>query len=149
MESVPNYAEAIRALSEAYAQTLSILAKSLEALPRQNGEARRRLAEQWLQMARSSKEAYVTALDQGFALWERECRRLTGAAAPAPGPAPANPFEAWAETWKTSVEAFTAAGPPGAPWAEPVRKQAEAVQQAMQEGLRAWQRLLSPPSPKG
>ncbi len=149
MRTMPNFPEAIRTLSEAYAQTLSILAKSLESLPRQDGEAQRRLGEHWVGMARSSKEAYVTALEQGFALWERECRRLTGAAAPAPGPAPANPFEAWAETWKKSLDAVTAAGPPGAPWAEPARKQAEAVQQAMQEGLRAWQRLLSPPSPEG
>src|SRR5262249_687636 len=145
MPTMAGFPEAIRALSEAYAQTLAVLARALESLPGQDAGTRRRLGEQWLAVARSSKDAYATALEQGFALWESECRRLAGAAAAAPGPAPADPFEAWAEGWKKSVEAFAAGGPPGAPWTEAVRKQAEAAQQAMQEGLRAWQRLVLPP----
>ena len=149
MPTMAGFPEAIRALSEAYAQTLAVMARALESLPSQDGETRRRLGEQWLAVARSSKDAYVAALEQGFTLWESECRRLAGAAAaPAARPAPANPFEAWAETWKRSAEAFAAGGPPGTPGAEAVRKQAEAAQQAMQEGLRAWQRLISPPRAK-
>lgn len=146
MELQSSIADAMRKMCEAYAEGLSVVMKTIESLPRQGGEAHRRMAEEWLNLARLSKESFVTALNQGFELWERECRRAIGAPHP-PGGAPpsGNPIEAWAENWKRTVEAFTSGGAPGEAWREAARQQSEIVQQSLQEGMRAWQRLWQPP----
>lgn len=54
-------------------------------------------------------------------------------------------MEAWAETWKKSLEAMMTAG---ATWSEAVRKQTELLQKTVQESLLAWQRLRQPPDRK-
>jgi len=146
MEPLPNFADAIRKTAEAYTEALSTVAKALPTLPAQDNEARRGQVDQWLRLARMSKDGVVTALDQGFELWERECRRLMGAPHAAGSAAqPANPMEAWAENWRKALEVFGAAGRPGDLWSDQARKQAELVQQTLQEGVRAWQRFWQPP----
>lgn len=150
METQSTFADAIRKTAEAYAEALSAVMNALEGMPKQGGEEHRRTAEQWLRMARMSKDSVVLAIDQGFDLWETQCRRAIGAPhsgepRAAPGDPPRNPMEAWAENWKKTVDAFTGTGQPGDAWSEAVRKQAEMAQQAWQEGLRAWQRLWPAP----
>jgi hypothetical protein len=153
MEIQSNIAEAMRKMSEAYVGGLATVMKTLESLPRQGGESNRPMVEQWLSLARMSKDSYVAALNQGFELWERECRRIVGAphpagsgSAPPGGSAPsASPMEAWAESWKRTVEGFSTGGAPGDPSREAARRQAEMVQQALQESMRAWQGLWQPP----
>jgi hypothetical protein len=76
--------------------------------------------ENWLRLARMSKDAMVNALEQGFETWEREIRRTTiqsGATA-----APTNPFDAWSENWRKAVDSFA-----GGADTEEFRKQAEAL----------------------
>src|SRR5438552_18237797 len=86
MENDANFADAVRKTFEAYTEALSAVMKAIEKLPKQGGDAHRQMVEQWLALARMSKESVVAAINQGFDLWERECRRL--ARAPhSPGPA--------------------------------------------------------------
>jgi hypothetical protein len=141
MDALPDIADTIRRLNEAYAQTLSAMTKAVESFPKPGSEAQRRLAEEWLRVARMSKDGIVTAVNQGFELWERECRRALGALPTEPL---GNPMEAWAENWRKTLDAFTGASKLGEAWSEEARKQFELAQQAMQEGLRVWQRFWQP-----
>lgn len=141
MDTQSSFAEAIRKTTDAYAQALTAVMNAVAAAPKPGDDAGRARTDQWLRLARMSKDSAVTALDHGFALWERECRRMLEAAAPTP-PAPlTNPMELWAENWKKALDAVVPAGKPTDTWSEQARKQVEAVQQTLQESVAAWQRL--------
>jgi hypothetical protein len=140
MKDTPDIAEAIRKLTEAYTEGLATMTRLLGGLP-PGGEEARRLGEQWIRLARIYKDGAALALDQGFALWEREVRRLLDAGGPAPAP-PSDPMSAWFEGWRKSVESLTGGG---TSWSEETRRQAEAFERAWREGLQAWQRMWQTP----
>jgi hypothetical protein len=144
MEAQAAISEVIRKTCEAYAEGLSAVMKALESLPRESGEAHRRMVERWLDLARASKDSFITALNQGFELWERECRRAVGAphAPGATGPG-GNPLEAWADGWRRTLDAFAGSAVTDA-YREAVRRQGEMVQRALEDGMRAWQGLWQP-----
>ncbi|MGH7933842.1 MAG: hypothetical protein ACREQN_11850 [Candidatus Binataceae bacterium] len=145
MDNLSGIAEAIKKASEAYGEALSAAGKALENLAKQaSGVDRDRIVEHWLRIARMSKDGVIAALEQGFELWERECRRMAASGGAAGASAPRNPMEAWAENWRKATEAFAAGTSGSANWAEEARKQAETVQKTLQEGMRAWQRLWEP-----
>jgi hypothetical protein len=92
MENDANFADPVRKTFVAYTEAMSAVMKALERLPKQGGDAQRQMVEQWLALARMSKESVVAAINQGFDLWERECRRLVGAPhSPMPGGAQRTP----------------------------------------------------------
>jgi len=129
---------------DAYAETLATLSKAFEQMSKQatglTGE-RAQILENWLRVGRMSKDGLIISIEQGFELWERECRRI--AASGKSGAAEASsPFEAWAESWKRSAEALLAGS---GSWNSETQKFAEGVQKSLQEGLRAWQSLWDPP----
>jgi hypothetical protein len=128
--------DAIRQASEAYAQSIATFTKALQGLSGQTppSEERQPQVENWLRLARMSKDGLITALEQAFEIWEREVRRMTSA--PGAAPKPANPMEAWSENWRKAVESFS-----GGTGNEEFRKQAEAVRNTLADGMRAWQRL--------
>jgi len=145
MDTQSTIPDTMRKTSEAYAEALSAVTKMLEGMPKQGGEAYRRMVEEWLELARTSKESFIAAVNQSFELWERECRRAVGAPhAPGTAMPGRNPMEAWLESWDRAIEAFRGAGGLGEVYREAVRRQAELVQQTLQEGVRAWQRLWQP-----
>jgi len=145
MDGLGNVAETIRKTTEAYSQALATAMSLLAAAP-STGAAANPAVEQWLRLARMTKDGLITAVEQGFELWEREYRRAMAGSPPAPPPG-ANPFELWTENWKKAVEAMTATATqkPADPWAEQARRQAEVMQKTLQESLATWQRLWSPP----
>ncbi len=145
MEGLPNFADSIRKVTEAYAEGFSIMTKMLGTLPRDSAEMRR-LGEQWLRLARMIKDGTVTAIDQGFEFWERQVRQMLDAtSAAAPATSLTNPMEAWAENWRKGLETMMATG---ATWSEEARKQTDLLQKTVQEGLLAWQRLWQLPERK-
>jgi hypothetical protein len=159
MNGLPELTEAMRKMAEAYADGLALMTKTLETLPRQGPDARA-VGEQWLRLARMSKDGAITAIEQGFQLWEQEVRRMleasvspaesAAASAPgatAPGSPPRNPLEAWADAWTRTVQELSRASA-GGNWAEEARRQTAMIQQRFQEGLLAWQRLWQPPERK-
>ncbi len=146
MDAQATLADAIRKTFEAYTEGLAAVMKVLGGdLPRESGELHRRAVEQWLDLARANKDSFVTAVNQSFDIWERECRRLVGAphlpGAPAFG---ANPMEVWLENWQRAVAAMTAGSVPGAPYRDLVRRQTELVQQALLDGISVWRRFWQP-----
>ena len=139
MDYLSSIREAIQKASEAYVETLSAIGKTIEGMSKRPGETGgESTVEHWLLMARMSKDGLITALEQGFEVWERNCRQMMAAAKSGAGrEQAANPFEAWAENWRKAAESFTASGT----WPEEARKQMEAVQKKLQESVAAWQRL--------
>ncbi|HZO81787.1 MAG TPA: hypothetical protein VFB33_08835 [Candidatus Binataceae bacterium] len=141
-EDLSGIGEAIRKASEAYVEALTAVTRALTRLTAQaGGPERERMVEDWLRIARMSKDGVVGALEQGFELWEREVRRMAAGGSGGARKA-ANPIEAWAENWRKATETFAGSS---ALVAE-ARKQAEAVQEMLQQSLRAWQRLWEPPN---
>jgi hypothetical protein len=141
-----SFGEAIRQSNEAYAAAISALSKAIQNLPTGAPTSdRERLVDNVLRLARMSKDAVVAAIEQGFELWERQVRRISAAGVETrsgrPDTAGSNPIEAWAENWRKATQAFAAGGAN-----EELRKQAEAVQNAFAEGIRAWRRLWEPES---
>jgi hypothetical protein len=131
--------EAIRKASEAYAEAIAAVNKALQNLTSQTaGSDKDRMIENWLRIARMSKDGIITAIEQGYEYWEGQVRRSTAAGGASPKAAP-NPLEAWAENWRKATEAFSSGN-----WNEEARKQAESVQNMLSEGMKAWQRIWEP-----
>ena len=129
--------EAIRKASEAYAEAISAVSKALQNIATSaSGAERDRLIENWLRVARMSKDGIVTAIEHGFEMWEREVRRNAAAGGGA-AKGPASPMDAWAENWRKATEAFSGSGN----WGEDARRQMETVQKTLADGIKAWQRL--------
>ena len=133
-DNLSNIGEAIRKASEAYVEAIVAVSKALQNVAAQAGSGDRdRLVENWLRVARMSKDGMITALEQAYEFWEREVRRTaTGAASSSQ----ANPLEAWAENWRKATEAFTAGN-----WGDEAKRQAESVQKILTDGIRTWQRI--------
>jgi hypothetical protein len=133
-DNLSDIGEAIRKASEAYAEAIAAVSKALQNIAAQTGGSDRdRLIENWLRVARMSKDGMITAIEQAYEFWEREIRRRsTGGAAAQPS----NPMEVWAENWRKATEAFASGN-----WSDEARKQAEGVQKILTDGIRAWQRI--------
>src|SRR5262249_37255551 len=115
-DNLSDIGEAIRKASEAYAEAIAAVSKALQDIAaRVSGSDRDRLIENWLRVARMSKDGMTNAIDQAYELWEREVRRRVGGATAQS----TNPMDTWAENWRKATEAFTAGN-----WSEEARKQA-------------------------
>jgi hypothetical protein len=141
-DNLSGIGEAIRKASEAYAEALSAVGKALQNLTGGTTSSDRdRLVENWLRVARMSKDGVIIALEQGFEMWEREIRRGVATAKGTARRQVPKPMDTWTENWRRATEAFS--GGTGA-LGEEARKQAEAIQKTLQDGLRAWQKLWEP-----
>jgi hypothetical protein len=133
-DNLSDIGEAIRKASEAYAAAIAAVTKALQNIAAQAASGDRdRLIENWLRVARMSKEGIVTAIEQAYDFWEREVRRTASGTA---STRPSNPMDAWAENWRKATEAFSSGN-----WSEEARKQAESVQKILADGIRTWQRM--------
>ena len=141
-DNLSGIGDAIRKASAAYAEALAAVGKALQGLAGgAAGGDRDRLVENWLRVARMSKDGVITALEQGFELWEREIRRTVASVKSGGAHETSSPMDAWTENWRRATEAFTGGtGTIG----EEARKQAETIQKTLQDGLRAWQKLWEP-----
>jgi hypothetical protein len=136
-DNLSDVGEAIRKASEAYAQAIAAVSKALQDIARQaGGPDRDRLVDNWLRVARMSKDGIITAIEQAFQFWESEARRSTAGSAAAKA---SNPMDAWAENWRKATETFTSGN-----WGDEARKQAENVQKILSDGIRAWQKMWEP-----
>jgi hypothetical protein len=136
-DNLSDISEAMRKAGEAYAQAIATVGRALQDLTAQAGGGdREHLVDNWLRVARMTKEGMVKAIEQGYDFWEREVRRTAGGSA---SPQPSNPMDAWAENWRRATEAFNSGN-----WSEEARKQAESVQKILADGIRTWQRMWEP-----
>jgi hypothetical protein len=136
-DNLSDIGEAIRKASEAYAAAIAAVSRALQNIAAQAGSADRdRMVENWLRVARMSKDGMITAIEQAYEFWEGQVRRRATGGSSA---RPSNPMDAWAENWRKATEAFTSGN-----WSEDARKQAESVQKILADGVRAWQRIWEP-----
>ena len=136
-DNLSDIGEAIRKASEAYAEAIAAVSKALQNIAAQaSGGDRDRLIENWLRVARMSKDGMITAIEQAYEFWEREVRRT---ATGNPSATRSNPMDALAENWRKATEAFASGN-----WSEEARKQAQNVQKILSDGVRAWQRIWEP-----
>jgi hypothetical protein len=136
-DNLSDIGEAIRKASEAYAEAIAAVSKALQNIAAQTGGSDRdRLVENWLRVARMSKDGIVTAIEQAYEFWEREVRRGGSGSA---STKPSSPMDAWSENWRKATEAFASGN-----WGEEARKQAESVQKILSDGIRVWQRMWDP-----
>src|ERR1700719_1269430 len=102
-DNLSSISEAIQKASEAYTEAITSVSKTLEKIGMQaSGHERDRLVENWLRVARMSKDGIVSAIEHGFELWQAEVRRMVAAGAAASKPI-ANPMQAWAENWRKAT----------------------------------------------
>jgi hypothetical protein len=145
-----SFEEAIRQANEAYAAAISTLSKAVQNLPTEAPPAEREpVVENVVRVARMSKDSLIAAIEQGFELWEQQVRRMSAAGSETTttsrktpsqtAPGVSNPMELWAENWRKVTEAFASGGAN-----EEFRKQAEAMQSAFANAIRAWQRFGEP-----
>jgi hypothetical protein len=132
--------DAIRRASEGFAEAITAVSKSIQNAAKGGGD-RERAIENWLRIARMSKDGVITAIEHGFEVWEREIRRATSAGSGSTPKEPPNPMEAWAENLRKATDAFLGDAPAAS---DEVRKQTEAVRKSFADGIRAWQRLWEP-----
>ena len=103
-DNLSDIGEAIRKASEAYAEAIAAVSKALQNIAAQAGGGDRdRLIENWLRVARMSKDGMITAIEQAYEFWEREVRRT---ATGNPSATRSNPMDALAENWRKATRGF-------------------------------------------
>lgn len=129
--------DAMRKAAETFADAISAVSKSIQSsIAGVAGPDRERMIENWLRIARMSKDGAISAIEHGYEVWEREMRRMGGAAGGAS--TASDPMTAWAENLRKATETvMSGASSVG----EEARKQAESLQKTVGEGIRAWQQL--------
>ena len=140
-DNISGISDAIKKASEAFAEAIAAVTKTIQgAAEKTSGPERDRMVENWLRIARMSKDGMITAVEHGFEVWEREIRRITSSATGS-SKASAGPMDAWADNLRKATEAMMSGG---TGFGEEARKQAEAVQKTLADGVRAWQKLWEP-----
>jgi hypothetical protein len=142
-DNLSGISDAMRKASDAFADAIAAVSKTIQSTASQSGEVDRdRLVENWLRIARMSKDGMVNAIEHGFEVWEREVRRAATSGASAAKAT--SPMEAWADNLRKASESLMGGSTAGL--GEEARKQAESVQKTLADGIRAWQRLWDPGS---
>jgi hypothetical protein len=139
-DNLSGIGDAIRRASEGFAEAITAVSKSIQNAAKGGGD-RERAIENWLRIARMSKDGVITAIEHGFEVWEREVRRATSAGGGSAPKAPSSPMEAWAENLRKATDTLLG-GAPGT--SDEAHKQAESVRKSVADGIRAWQRLWEP-----
>ncbi|HZP46366.1 MAG TPA: hypothetical protein VFB15_12025 [Candidatus Binataceae bacterium] len=140
-DNLSGIGEAMRKAAEAFAEAISSVSKSVQSsLGAMASPERERMVENWLRIARMSKDGALTAIEHGYELWEREVRRMAGAAGSASSTT-ADPMAAWADNLRKAAESAMSGA---AGFGDEARRQAESLQKTLAEGIRAWQKLWEP-----
>lgn len=129
--------EAIRQASQGFAEAIMAVSKSIQNAAKGGGD-RERAIENWLRIARMSKDGVITAIEHGFEVWEREMRRATSANGRSAPKASSQPMEAWAENLRKATDALLGRGPDSS---DEMGRPIESVRKAVADSIRAWQRL--------
>jgi hypothetical protein len=104
----------LRDIARAYEDGLATVGAAINDLGKRRIPDAERQLERWVGVARAAKDGYVAAIDQSFATWEKQVRKvLTPAKAPGESPAKgeakraASQLESWIEEWRKANESFT------------------------------------------
>src|SRR5258708_39213034 len=104
-DNLAGIGDAMRKAAEAFADAIGAVSKSIQSsAANSSGRDRERTIENWLRIARMSKDGAITAIEHGFELWEREVRRRAGAESAAKPSS--NPMDAFADNLRKAAESL-------------------------------------------
>jgi hypothetical protein len=102
------FGKVLRDITRAYEDGLSTIGETIKDLSKRRIPDAERQVERWIGMARTAKDGYVAAIDQSFATWEKQVRKmLTPQSQPDKESKGSSPLESWLDEWRTANEAFT------------------------------------------
>lgn len=109
MDESSGFNKVLRDITRAYEDGLSTIGAAIKDLGKRRIPDAERQVERWIGMARAAKDGYVAAIDQSFATWEKQVRKMM---TPAPSQSgkeskESSPLESWIDEWRTANEAFT------------------------------------------
>lgn len=145
--------KALRDITQAYVDGLSSISGALGDLAKRRIPQSERQMEYWIAIARAAKDAYVAAIDQSFAIWERRIRQTIAAAQSLSSgrepkseeKAPASHLEALLQAWRNANESFVQSIRDSG-LGEEALKQTKELRKTLEDGLRNLQKLWPPSS---
>jgi hypothetical protein len=145
----------LRDITRAYVDGLTSIGSAVGDLATRRIPDAERQVERWISVARTAKDGYVAAIDQGFAMWERQIRRTLARANSHEGKeskreqkAPAGQLEAWIEEWRKANESFTKSLSESG-LGEEAMKQAREFRKTFESGVKNLQKLWQSASESG
>ena len=113
MDESSGFGKVLRDITRAYEDGLSTIGDAIRDLGKRRIPDAERQLERWIGMARAAKDGYVAAVDQSFATWEKQVRKVltpAGSRSEKEGQAESkttSPLESWIDEWRSANEAFT------------------------------------------
>lgn len=140
----------LRDITQAYVDGLSTIGGAIGDLAKRRIPDGERQMEHWIEVARTAKDGYVAAIDQGFAIWERRIRRTiartqssSAGESKSGQKAPGSQIEAWLETWRNANESFMQSIRESG-LGEEALKQTRELRKTLEDGLKNLQKLWQP-----
>ncbi|MDB5108108.1 MAG: hypothetical protein JWM69_1049 [Candidatus Binatus sp.] len=147
MDESSGIGKLLRDLNQAYMDGLSTISSAISELGKRRIPDAERQIERWIGVARAAKDGYVASIDQGFAMWEKQIRKMlapdrskTEKETKRDANTPPNQLEAWLEEWKKANESFTHSLRESG-LGEEAMKQAKEFRKTFESGLKSLQKL--------
>jgi hypothetical protein len=146
------FGKLLRDITRAYEDGLAAIGNAIGDLAKKRIPDSERQIERWISVARTAKDGYVAAIDQGFAAWERRIRRAMKPEKSEPEKEagreqkpPTSQLDAWVEEWRKANESFVhSIGE--SELGEEALKQAKELRKTFEAGLKNLAKLWQPPS---
>lgn len=111
MDEPSGIGKVLRDIARAYEDGLSTIGDAISDLGKRRIPDAERQIERWIGVARGAKDGYVAAVDQAFATWERQVRRVLAPTSSqleskSESKTPPSRLESWIEDWRKANEAF-------------------------------------------
>jgi hypothetical protein len=137
----------LRDISRAYEDGLSTIGSAINDLGKRRIPDAERQVERWIGMARAAKDGYVAAIDQSFATWEKQVRKMLTPSkshsekeGKSESKAPGSQLESWIEEWRSANESFTESLRESGLGKEAL-KQAKEYRKTFEDGLKNLQKM--------
>lgn len=146
MDESSGIGKVLRDITRAYEDGLSTIGSAINDLGKRRIPDAERQIERWIGMARAAKDGYVAAIDQSFATWEKQVRKmLTPSKSESekedkPGKLPTSQLELWIEDWRLANEKFTESLRESGLGKEAI-KQAKEYRKTFEDGLKNLQKM--------
>jgi len=146
------FGKLLRDITRAYEDGLAAIGNAVGDLAKKRIPDSERQIERWISVARTAKDGYVAAIDQGFAAWEQRIRHAMTPGKSEPEKEsgreqkpPTSQLDAWVEEWRKANEAFMhSIGE--SELGEEALKQAKELRKTFEAGLKNLAKLWQPPS---
>lgn len=148
MAESTGFGKVLRDITQAYVDGLSQIGGAISDLAKRRIPDAERQMEHWIAVARTAKDGYVAAIDQGFRMWEQRIRQTVAPAnssseSKGEQKAQAGQIEAWLDEWRKANESFMQSIRDSG-LGEEALKQTRELRKTLEEGLKNLQKLWQP-----